>query len=546
MSLRSFWSVDRNNKNKSSHFADNGIEQDGLPFQDIEPPSFSLGLDDSQQAMPEIFVKDSEPSSDEEEHFGLRIGRRNSARHSTVKPLACEKDKDTSEHDWQNINEQIGEETEFLSPTQSAPNSCLKRLRRGPLPARSEPVKLVDNMLKNCGSSDINKAPSTKRPEYPVTPELISRMIRPAASNAVQSLGAVGSGSHLQGEAAICISDDDIEECSSEDEGVNKHLRTPGVRSTPSLRPLKRPYGFEQSNTDRGRGIQSPFFSVSTSIERPVLSQKTSIGSKEVKFDDRARNMSWDGVPSRETKSTWNEQPSKTYAVVDDVIKELEDGNYEALWNTESLLGNRSKPQRESDFCFMFNKNDRRHSESSREKSPHGKQADVLETEESRIAGLLRKRLPHFIPIDALPSCAEPIFIKYREQFGLQLDTDHRSLLSKQMEEPVENLPRRKARRNYRDSSQVKVKHPTQRKRAERKRQVGSQVYVQAQSFKVSRSGNTHVSPSTGEGGRKGYWVTERSGSRIYVTQDGERLSGTRAYKQYLKVSFNRIANSTH
>ncbi|MCO5568828.1 hypothetical protein L7F22_022529 [Adiantum nelumboides] len=160
---------------------------------------------------------------------------------------------------------------------------------------------------------------------------------------------------------------------------------------------------------------------------------------------------------------------------------------------------------------------------------------DPVSQKDPRIANLLRRRFPHFLPVSALTrdkfAGTEQVYIDYENQFsgGKANACPLVSTTLKQSSARSTSKGRKLAQKNQKNAMadndgwiQTGNRMPA---RIHKSSQSGGHCGSQARAYS-----NTNSSAGPG------YWVTERTGKRIYVTKDGRKLSGSSAYRQHSKV----------
>ncbi|BBN15473.1 hypothetical protein MPTK1_6g19870 [Marchantia polymorpha subsp. ruderalis] len=161
--------------------------------------------------------------------------------------------------------------------------------------------------------------------------------------------------------------------------------------------------------------------------------------------------------------------------------------------------------------------------------------ASASRSEDGIIADMLRERLPHFKPVEALSVNGgldlEPVYIDYRNQFGhsqgmdstdfAQLDCSQPQSRRKQKRSSSKGTKNRKANGSFTTSSQrTTVSKPSSKGKRKAWTLFRENTRRASTSASASASGN-------------GYWIVENK-KRVYV-KDGRTLTGRSAYSAYKK-----------
>ncbi|XP_024533571.1 uncharacterized protein LOC112347237 [Selaginella moellendorffii] len=374
---------------------------------DFEPPSFSLGLDETQVPSFSLGLDDffsATPAA------GVS-GRRDDANGGSAR-AGARSSFATNESSF------LADDDGGVDLVEATPKRSLKRLRRGPSKSVFEE--------KTCSPSTRSVVTDTS-----------------------------------------CA--DEIEEFSSEEEQPNRsHSQSYNPRSFSALKPVRTPPVYERREANEEI--------LPSTLHSRVTSKKTSLGSKEVKFQ---------GI-----ENTYASPPSTfSTAGVDWLLA----GKASSSSGTEKA----KTPLyefRDNTICIDLDE--------EYEEQP----VSSFPSTDMQIAQLRRERFPHFLSVDDLEqgNSGEPVYIDYRGQFG-------------------------------RNSARAKFSGPAGSKDFDA---VQTQPQARSKTTRGNKrkngNSNARVLQENVSTGTKGYWLTS-GGSKVYVTAEGQRLMGKEGYKRYMK-----------
>lgn len=147
---------------------------------------------------------------------------------------------------------------------------------------------------------------------------------------------------------------------------------------------------------------------------------------------------------------------------------------------------------------------------------------------DSRIQKLVRERLPHFFPLDVGNNQEykqqNASVIDYMGQFG------------------AEQTSRQTSRSQNVEKSSTKSKKNTKKSQVDSiSEQSGEWLTPKSCAGNQKNAGSRRVQAVSGG---SGHWYTGQDGRRVYVTKNGQELSGQTAYRHYKKESGSGLRNS--
>eukprot|EP00249_Psilotum_nudum_P012755 c23962_g1_i1 orf=407-1849(-) len=311
--------------------------------------------------------------------------------------------------------------------------------------------------------------------------------------------------------------DDEIEDFSSEDERNVKQFCSQSSRKT-SL--CGKASAITRLSFKQPRAASAPFNSIETHMQTPSaggwrstrhsdLNQKEHF--EELRKDERSEGQ-FGNVPAKISVATQLDNSAR-YVV----------GNWDRMKFSNDLAvpRNRSGSRTNAESSSTILLADKSVGQSRSSSSDYR----LCQTVDPKVNSLLRYRLPHFTPVNALMregESTERVFIDYVNQFGVGGESASTFSYSQDF------------RRQHGYSSCKKVGARGQKLKEGSTKNGG---WIQS----GSRCPTVRLVPGNmykaSRGGGNGHWLTEKSGKRIYITEDGRELRGSTAYKQHLKDS---------